>query len=113
MRAKRENTYGVPARIPANADCNDLQSAAVAADLRTDDPNRLSNALCACVRSGLLMPSGSASRLTSGRAVLDRTSRLPLPGLRTTRVPRAFSRDLAEGITALRSAAEQSLAVLP
>jgi len=113
MRAKRENTYGVPARIPANADCNGFQSAAVAADPRPDRPNRLPNALCACVRRGLLMPGGSASRLTSGRAVLDRTRRLPLPGLRTTRVQGALSRDLAEDVTALRSAAEQSLAVLP
>ncbi len=108
MRTKRENTYGMPARILANADrdrivqdandCNGFQTAAVAADPPPDGPNRLPNAPCACVRRGSPAPGSDASRLTSSRAILDRTR---------------FSRELAEDIAALRSAAEQSLAVLP
>ncbi len=108
MRTKREKTYGMPARILANADrgrivqdandCNDFQTAAVAADPPPDGPNGLPNAPCACIRRGSPMPGGDASRLTSSRAVLDRTR---------------FSRELAEDIAALRSAAEQSLAALP
>jgi len=123
MRTKRENTYGMPARILANADrgrivqdandCNDFQTAVVAADPRPNGPNRLPNALCACVRRGSLMPGGDASRLTSSHAVLDRTLRPILPGLRATRVQGASSKDLAEDVARLRSAAEQTLAILP
>ena len=108
MRTKREKTYGMPARILANADrgrivqdtnnCNDFQNAAVAADPPPDGPNCLPNAPCACVRRGSPMPGGDASRLTSSRGVLDRTR---------------FSRELAEDVAALHGAAEQSLAVLP
>jgi len=54
MRTKRENTCGMPARILANADrgrivpdandCNDFQTAAVAADPPPDGPNCLQDA---------------------------------------------------------------------
>ncbi len=108
MRTKREKTYGMPARTLANAncgrivqdanDCNDCQTAAIGTDPRPNGTNRLPNAPCTYVRRGSPMPGADASRLTSSRGVLDRTR---------------FSRELAENIAALRSAAEQSLAVLP
>jgi len=59
------------------------------------------------------MPSGDAPRLTISRVALDRARRLLLLALRAARFQGPPSRELAEDIAALRSAAELSLAVLP
>lgn len=98
MRAKRETTYGMPARIPANADrvCtrqdahdHDAAHHTTGQHDRPPTPERpltqapdgsdyLPNAPSAWICRGSTMPSGDGSRLTGNR-VAPRQSLAVLP----------------------------------